>query len=54
MRNNETSVAANLTQSALPRLQRNPDSADRRPTIVGPVSANRGGLFGGWGPRLGM
>jgi hypothetical protein len=50
---NDESAPVSLSQNQLPSRQRNPESGDRRPTILGRNPQNSGSLFGGWGPRLG-
>jgi hypothetical protein len=42
-----------VSQSASPVRQRNPEAADRRPTILSKRAPNVSNIFGGWGPRLG-
>jgi hypothetical protein len=53
MSTNQIPAPTNVSQSEPPKRQRNDPSANRRATSIGENSVNVGGLFGGWGPRLG-
>jgi hypothetical protein len=52
MFSNDDAAPVTLLQNAVTGRQRNPEPADRRPTIAGRHSSGSS-VFGGWGPRLG-
>jgi hypothetical protein len=49
---NYEALPSNDAGNQLPMRPRTPASTDRRPTL-NRVATSGGGMFGGWGPRLG-